>query len=78
MHKLMVPELKLRVLDELNERDEKSPGVRSVYNQSLQQDPKTIKELHYTCIKFFLFHPPQVCTAATKSTFCHYVTIVTA
>lgn len=75
MHKLMVPELKLRVLDELNERDEKSPGVRSVYNQSLQQHPETIKDLHY--IKFFLFHQPQVCTAVTKSTFCHYVTIVT-
>jgi hypothetical protein len=27
------------ILDELNEGDEKTPGMRSIYNQSLQQHP---------------------------------------
>ena len=36
--KLMMPELELWVLDEFNEGDEKTPRMRSVNNQPLQQD----------------------------------------
>lgn len=41
VHKLMIPELELGVLDKLNEGDEEPPGVRSVHYQSLQQNPAT-------------------------------------
>ena len=37
MNKLVFPEVVGRVFDELNESDEKSPGMRSVDYQSLQQ-----------------------------------------
>ncbi len=39
VHKIMAPELKGRVLDQLNEGDEQTPWVRPVHNQPLQQDP---------------------------------------
>lgn len=39
VHKIMAPELKGRVLDQLNEGDEQTPRVRPVHNQPLQQDP---------------------------------------
>ena len=35
----MGPELEGRVLDQLDEGDEETPGVRSVDNQPLQQNP---------------------------------------
>ena len=35
----MGPELEGRVFDQLDEGDEETPGVRSVYNQPLQQNP---------------------------------------
>ena len=37
--KLVGPELEGRVLDQLDEGDEETPGVRSVDNQPLQQNP---------------------------------------
>lgn len=37
MHELVVPELELRVLDELDESDEETPGMRPVHDQPLQQ-----------------------------------------
>ena len=37
--KLVGPELEGRVLDQLDEGDEETPGVRSVDNQPLQQHP---------------------------------------
>ena len=36
MHKLVRPELKGRILDQLNEGDEETPGVWSVDNQPLE------------------------------------------
>lgn len=39
VHKIMAPELKGRVLDQLYEGDEQTPWVRPVHNQPLQQDP---------------------------------------
>ena len=39
MHELVVPELEAGVLDELDEGDEKTPGVRPVHDQPLQQHP---------------------------------------
>ena len=36
---LMGPELEGWVLDQLDEGDQKTPGVGSVYNQTLQQNP---------------------------------------
>ena len=39
MDELVGPELEGRVLDQLDEGDEETPGVRSVDNQSLQQHP---------------------------------------
>ena len=36
--KVVFPEVVARVLDQLNEGDEQSPGVRSVHNQTLQQN----------------------------------------
>ena len=36
---LVRPELEGGVLDELNEGDEQAPGMRSVHNQPLQQNP---------------------------------------
>ncbi len=38
--KLMVPKLEAGISDEVDEGDKKAPGVRSVYDQSLQQNPK--------------------------------------
>lgn len=35
----MAPELEWWILDELNEGDEKSPWVRAIHYQPLQQDP---------------------------------------
>ena len=37
--KLMIPKLEAWISDEVNEGDEKAPGVRSVDDQSLQQNP---------------------------------------
>jgi len=39
VHKIMAPELKGRVLDQLYEGDQQTPWVRPVHNQPLQQDP---------------------------------------
>ena len=39
MHELVVPELEAGVLDELDEGDEQTPGVRPVHDQPLQQHP---------------------------------------
>jgi len=39
---LVVPELELRVFDKFDERDEKTPRMRSVDNQSLQQDSRDL------------------------------------
>ena len=36
--KVVFPEVVARVLDQLDEGDEQSPGVRSVHNQTLQQN----------------------------------------
>lgn len=50
MHKVVAPELKGRILDELDEGDEESPGVWPVDDQPLQQDPAggsgETRELH--------------------------------
>lgn len=57
VHKLMIPELELGVLDKLNEGDEEPPGVRSVYYQSLQQNPATqsyISPHKYVCIMYMI------------------------
>lgn len=40
MHKVVAPELEGRILDELYECNEKTPGVWPVHNQSLQQNPE--------------------------------------
>ena len=40
MDKLVRPELEGRVLDQLDEGDDETPGVRSVDNQPLQQNPR--------------------------------------
>lgn len=40
VHELVMPELELRVFDEFNEGDEKTPRVRSVDDQPLQQDAR--------------------------------------
>ena len=42
MDKFMRPELEGWVLDQLDEGDEETPGVRSVDNQPLQQNPAII------------------------------------
>lgn len=39
VHKVMAPELKGRILDQLDEGDEEPPGVRPVHDQPLQQNP---------------------------------------
>lgn len=36
----MAPKLEGRILDEFDEGDEKTPGVRPVHNQPLQQHPE--------------------------------------
>lgn len=38
MHKLVMPELELRVLDKFNECDEKTPRMWSVDDEAFQQD----------------------------------------
>lgn len=38
MNKVVFPEVVGGVLDQLNEGNEQPPGVRSVHNQTLQQD----------------------------------------
>lgn len=47
VHKVMAPELEGRILDQLNEGDEKTPRVRPVHNQPLQQNPVEQKECFY-------------------------------
>ena len=42
MDKLVSPELECLVLDQFNEGDQETPGVRSVYNQSLQQNSERV------------------------------------
>ena len=39
MHKIVVPELVVVILDQLDESDEKAPWVWSVHNQSFKQHP---------------------------------------
>lgn len=40
MHKVVAPELEGRIFDELDEGNEKTPGVGPVHNQPLQQNPE--------------------------------------
>lgn len=42
MHEVVRPELVNRVLDQLDERDEKTPRVRAVHNQPLQKHPRDL------------------------------------
>lgn len=42
MHEVVRPELVNRVLDQLDERDEKAPRVRAVHNQPLQKHPRDL------------------------------------
>lgn len=44
MDKLMVPELKCWIFNQLNEGNEEAPGVRPVYNQSFQENSIKHKE----------------------------------
>ncbi len=39
MHKLVCPELELRILDKLNEGHQQAPRMRPIHNQPLQQNP---------------------------------------
>lgn len=39
MDKLVIPELVYRVLDEVDERDQKAPRVRTVHDEALEEDP---------------------------------------
>lgn len=50
MYKFMQPKLVSRVLDQFNECNKKAPGMWSVYNQALQQDPET-KSMNPVTIK---------------------------
>lgn len=43
VNKLMVPELKGWIFDQLNERDKETPGMRPIYNQSFQENPEIQK-----------------------------------
>jgi hypothetical protein len=45
VNKLVIPELVNWVLDKLNECDEKTPRMRSVYNQAFQQHPAIKQEV---------------------------------
>jgi hypothetical protein len=40
MYKLMIPEFVSWILDKLNERNEKTPRMRPVNNQSFKQNPE--------------------------------------
>lgn len=40
VHKVMAPELEGRILYQLDEGDEETPGMRPVNDQPLQQDPE--------------------------------------
>lgn len=42
MHEVVRPELVNRVLDQLDERDEKAPRMRAVHNQPLQKHPRDL------------------------------------
>lgn len=53
VHKIMAPELEGWVLDQLNEGDEESPGVRPVYNQPLQQDPESQIKIRPLQMQFY-------------------------
>lgn len=39
VYKVVAPELEGGILDELDEGDEQSPGMRPVHNQPLQKNP---------------------------------------
>ncbi len=62
VYKIMAPELKGRVLDQLNEGDEQTPRVRPVHNQPLQQDPaQQVSQGYYSqliqnCFFYFKIH----------------------
>ena len=47
MNKLVRPKLVLVVLDKLDECDQKTPWMRSVNDQSLQQNPVENKRIRY-------------------------------
>lgn len=38
MHKIVIPKLIARILDQLNEGDEKTPRMRPIHNQTFEQD----------------------------------------
>lgn len=44
MNELVIPELELRVFDELNKRDKQTPWMRPVHNQALQKNSEVEKE----------------------------------
>ena len=44
MDKLMIPEFVSWILDKLNERNQKSPRMWPIDNQSLQQHPEKITD----------------------------------
>lgn len=46
MNKLMVPELKGWIFYQLNKRNEETPGMRPIYNQSFQENPEIQKLEH--------------------------------
>ena len=50
MHKLMLPEVVRRVLDEFYECDEESPRVGPVHNQSLQQNTAREEGEMHVCV----------------------------
>ena len=58
VHKLMAPELKVVVADELDECDEESPRMGSVHDQTLQQHSgegiKDRSKIRMTASGFFL------------------------
>lgn len=47
MNKLVRPKLVLVVLDKLDECDQKTPWMRSVNDQSLQQNPEENKRIRH-------------------------------
>lgn len=46
VNKLMVPELKGWIFYQLNKRNEETPGMRPIYNQSFQENPEIQKLEH--------------------------------
>ena len=53
VHKVVFPEVVMRVLDELNECDQQSPRVRPIYYQSLKQHPVCVcKTVSLSCVHY--------------------------